>query len=205
MSVAKALIPSSLIKGMKRSVRFSPTLKFVHPIGLGGESRLRPLQKHRRFVQLHRQDIQQLQSRYGDSVVPMEKRLEAGDACYAIQNELGQVECFQWVASGRSLYIPEAGADVWVPENVAYFYGAFTFPELRGQGLMTELKREVVAILASSRPPDHRCEAWVMRSNKANIRSLEKAGWKVQESFLFASVGPIHLSVGRAWLREGWL
>jgi RimJ/RimL family protein N-acetyltransferase len=135
----------------------------------------------------------------------MEERLLAGDTCYTIQNEFGRVESFTWVASGRSLYIPEVGSDVWVPENVAYFYGAFTFPEMRGQGLMTALKQGIIGILASSRPPDHRCEAWVMRSNKPNIRSLEKAGWKVQESFLFASVGAVHLSVGRVWIRDGWL
>jgi RimJ/RimL family protein N-acetyltransferase len=89
---------------------------------------------------------------------------------------------------------------VWVLEDVAYFYGAFTFPEVRGQGLMTNLKREVVADISASRPPDHRCEVWVLRTNKANIRSLGKAGWKFKESFFFASAGPVRVSVGKPWI-----
>ena len=196
-------IPNSL-KRWGRVIRFSPTLKLVHPMRLDEKLGLRRLQ-HRRLVRLDKQGIQQLELRYTYSAVPMQKRLQAGDACYAIQNELGQVESFAWIASGRSLYIPEVGADIWVPENVAYFYGVFTFPEVRGQGLMTELLQGIVDVLASSRPSDHRCEAWVMRRNKASIRSFEKAGFKVHESFIFASVGPLHLSVGRSWLREVWL
>lgn len=198
-------IPGPLKNVIKRHVRFSPTYKFVHPVEPSERPDLKPLQKHRKVVQLQEQEVRQLESRYKHSVVPMQERLRAGDACYAIQNDSGQVECFQWVTSGRSIYVPEVGSDVWVPEEVAYFYGAFTFPEVRGQGLMTNLKHEILGILASSRPPTHRCEAWVMKNNKANIRSLGKTGWKIKESFFFASIGSVHISVGRPWIRDGLL
>jgi RimJ/RimL family protein N-acetyltransferase len=135
----------------------------------------------------------------------MTERLRAGDACYAIRDGEEGYGAFVWVATGRSFHIPEVRAAVWVPEDVSYFYEAFTFPEMRGRGLMSGLLSRAVADLAETRPPDHRCEAWVARRNKASVRSFQKAGFEPQESFVSASAGPLHLSVGRPWLREGAL
>lgn len=189
----------------KRFVRFYPTTKMARCVG--SATTPAPTQETTGVMRLDWEGIGFLESRYPHvSAVPMHERLMAGDACYAIPaGGPDGVEAFVWVVSGRSFYVPEIAADVWVPQDVSYFYEAFTFPSSRGRGLMSTLLLGTVAALADERPPDHRCEAWVARRNRASSRAFEKAGFRPYESFLFASVGPVHLSVGRPWLREGRL
>lgn len=67
-------------------------------------------------------------------VVPAEERVDAGDRCYAILTDTGEVQSFTWVTSGHEVYVCELGESVWVPANVAYLYDAFSFPKARGTG-----------------------------------------------------------------------
>jgi len=128
------------------------------------------------------------------AVLPMRERLGLGDRCYAIQDEAGENKSFLWVASRRAVYIYELREKVWVPENVAYLYDAFTFPEARGRGFIGELVRGVLVDLRDS--PVERCEAWISRGNRASLKAFEKAGFRIYGSWLLAAVGPLRLLKG---------
>lgn len=132
------------------------------------------------------------------AVVPTEERLHAGDRCYAILNGTGEVQSFTWVAPGHEVYVYELGESVWVPENVAYLYDAFTFPEARGTGLIAETVRGIVADLENS--PVERCEAWIAQRNTSSLRAYDKAGFHVYGSWRVAAVGAVRLCMGEPWI-----
>lgn len=135
---------------------------------------------------------------YHHPVVPTEERLQAGDRCYAMLTDAGEVQSFTWVASGHEVYVYELGESVWVPENVAYFYDSFTFPEARGTGLIAETARGIVADLEDS--PVERCETWIAQGNTPSLRAYDKAGFKVYGSWWVAAVGPVRLCTGEPWI-----
>ena len=91
-------------------------------------------------------------------------------------------DSFLWIASGSGLYAVELGTYIWVPEDVAYISDAFTWPELCGWGLFTELIRGLVAASGLSSLLIKRFEAWVDPRNKASRRALEKAGFRIYGS-----------------------
>jgi hypothetical protein len=132
------------------------------------------------------------------AVVPMEERLHAGDRCYTILNDTGEVQSFTWVASGHEMYVYELEESVWVPENVAYLYDAFTFPEARGTGLIAETARGIVADLEDSSV--ERCEVWIAQRNTPSLRAYDKAGFRVYGSWRVAAVGPVRLCTGEPWI-----
>ena len=185
-----------LIKGVRQRIGLHPTLKLTRPTGTGEKPRRVP-------VRLDGDSIRSLEGRYPHGIaVPMQKRLQDGHECFALQNDAGEYESFVWIASGRGLYAVELGTYVWIPENVAYVYDAFTWPELSGRGLFTELIRGVVATFGLSNPLIERFEAWVDRSNKASRRAFEKAGFRVYGSYTAAMVGPVRLFTGRPWIED---
>lgn len=189
-------------KAIKKVVRFYPTVKMARR----ADGPKAPAAGRRPYVRLGEREVIAVEAQYPfESRIPMVDRLRAGDACYAVPQDGGGFGAFVWVASERSFYIPEVAADVWVPDDVAYFYEAFTFPEARGRGLMSSLLDAAVMDLAEHRAPNIRCEAWVARRNKASMRCFGKAGFETYDSFFFLAAGPVHLSVGRPWLREGSL
>jgi len=77
---------------------------------------------------------------------------------------------------------------------VAYFYDAYTFPEARGQGLMSGLLKGSVSVFEGSSV--RRCEAWIERANRASIRAFEKAGFRAYGSWCLVAVGPLRLVRG---------
>lgn len=150
-------------------------------------------------VLLGAKDARKLEERLPyHAVVPMEERLRAGDRCYAMLTGAGETQSFTWVTSGREVYVYELGKSVWVPENVAYFYDAFTFPEARGTGLIAETVHGIVADLENS--PVERCEVWVAQGNTPSLRAYDKAGFRVYGSWRLAAVGPVRLCTGEPWI-----
>ena len=187
-------------EALKRRVRqhigFYPTLKLTCPAGIEEKSRRAP-------VRLDGDSVRRLERRYPHGIaVPMQKRLQDGHQCYALQNDAGKYESFVWIASGHGLYAAELGTYIWVPEDVAYLYDAFTWPELCGRGLFTELIRGLVAASGLSNSLIKRFEAWVDRGNKASRRAFEKAGFRVYGSYAAAMVGPVRLFTGRPWIED---
>lgn len=179
-----------------RHIGFHPTLKLTRPAGNGERPRKAP-------VRLDRASVRSLERCYPyDIDVPMQKRLRDGHECYALQNDAHEFESFVWIASGHGLYAVELGTYVWVPENVAYLYDAFTLPESRGRGLFTELVCGLVDASRLSNPLIERFEAWVDRRNRASIRAFEKANFRVYGSYTAAMVGPVRLFTGKPWIED---
>ncbi len=186
----------ALRKRIGRRIGFHPTLKLTRPAATGEKSRRTP-------VRLDGQSVRTLERHYPyDIAFPMHKRLQDGHECYALQNDAGEFESFVWIASGHGLYAVELGTYLWIPENVAYLYDAFTWPELSGRGLFTELIRGLVAASGYSNPSIERFEAWVDRGNGASRRAFEKAGFRVYGSYTAAMVGPVRLFTGRPWIED---
>jgi RimJ/RimL family protein N-acetyltransferase len=186
----------ALKKKIGRRIGFHPTLKLTRPAGTGEKPRRTP-------VRLDAQSVRTLERRYPYGIAfPMRKRLQGGHECYALQNDVGEFESFIWIASGHGLYAAELGTYLWVPDNVAYLYDGFTWPELCGRGLFTELIRGLVAASGYSNPSIERFEVWVDRGNRASIRALEKAGFKVYGSYTAAMVGQVRLFTGRPWVED---
>ena len=186
----------ALKKKVRRHIGFHPTLKLARPCGTRERPRKAP-------VRVDRAGVRSLERRYPyDIAVPMQKRLQDGHECYALQNDAGEFESFIWIVSGHGLYAAELGTYIWVPENVAYLYDAFTWPESRGRGSFTELVRGIVATFGSSNPLIERFEAWVDRGNRASFRALQKANFRVCGSYTAAIVGPVRLFTGRPWIED---
>jgi len=186
----------ALKKRVRQQIGFHPILKLTRPAETGEKLRRAP-------VRLDGASIHNLERRYPyGSVVPMQKRLQDGHECYALQNDAGEFESFVWIASGYGLYTVELGTYVWIPENVAYLYDAFTLPELCGRGLFTELVRGIVSAYGYSNPLIERFEAWVYRGDRSPIRAFGKAGFRVYGSYTAATVGPVRLFTGRPWIED---
>jgi RimJ/RimL family protein N-acetyltransferase len=186
----------ALKKRARQHFGFHLILKLTRPAGTGEKPQKAP-------VRLDRGSVRSLESRFPYEIaVPMQKRLEDGHECYALQNDAGEYESFIWIASGHGLYAAELGTYIWIPENVAYLYDAFTWPELCGRGLFTELIRGLVAASGLSNPLIKRFEAWVGRGNKASHRAFEKAGFRVYGSYTAAMVGPVRLFTGKPWIED---
>ena len=186
----------ALKKRVGQHIGFYPILKLARPAGTGEKPRKEP-------VRLDRGSVRSLERRYPYGIAfPMQKRLQDGHECYALRNDAGEFESFVWIASGHGLYTVELGTYIWVPENVAYLYDAFTWPKLCGRGLFTELIRGLVAASGYSNPLIERFEAWVDRGNRASICALEKAGFRVYDSYTAAMVGPVRLFTGRPWIED---
>jgi GNAT superfamily N-acetyltransferase len=185
--------------------RFSPTVKLVRPlVRSDGSTAGRPVGRAP-TSRLDLRELDRLDPRFGAGPQTVRERTEAGDACFGIRDGSGCLASIAWVVSGRCFYIAEIGAEVWVPFGTAYIYDVRTLPERRGHGLMTALLRRMAAVLESAVPSKNRCEAWTMTRNHPSVRAFQRAGFTIQESFVFASVGSIRLSTGRPWLRDGWL
>jgi len=181
-----------MLSNLKTKVKFACVLKFTLPVFKTEAPEWTP-------VLLSAKDARVLGDRLSYRVViPAEERLRAGDRCYAMLNETGEVLSFTWVASGREVYVYELGGSVWVPNNVAYFYDAFTFPEARGAGLIAKTTRGIVADLEHSHK--ERCEAWIVRRNTASLRAYRKAGFHLYGSWRVAAVGPVRLCTGEPWI-----
>ena len=186
----------ALKKRMRQHIGFHPTLKPSRPAGTGEKPQKVP-------VRLDRGSVRSLEQCYPYGIAdPMQKRLQDGHECYALQNDAGEYESFVWMASGHSLYDAELGTYNWVLEDVAYLYDAFTWPELCGRGLFTELIRGLVAASGLSNPLVRRFEAWVDTGNKASCGAFEKAGFKVYGSYTAAMVGPVRLFAGRPRIED---
>jgi GNAT superfamily N-acetyltransferase len=184
--------------------RYSPTVKLIRP--LDHRDTDRPCQPpDATIAALDRRELDVLGARFAVSPHTVRERAGAGDTCFGIRDRSGSLAAIAWLASGRHFYVAEVGAEMWVPAGTAYVYDVFTLPERRGQGMMTALLRSMVAAMAFAAPPKEHCEAWVMRRNKPSVHAFCKAGFVVAETFMFASVGPVRISVGRPWLRDGWL
>jgi RimJ/RimL family protein N-acetyltransferase len=186
----------ALKKRVRQHIGFHPTLKLARPVGTGEKPRRAP-------VRLDGDSVRSLERRYPYGIAaPMQKRLEDGHKCYALENDAGEYESFVWVASGHGLYAAELGTYIWIPKDVAYLYDGFTWPELHGRGSFTELVRGIVAVSGLSNPSIERFEAWVDRGNKASRRAFEKAGFRVYGSYTAAMVGPVRLFTGRPWIED---
>jgi RimJ/RimL family protein N-acetyltransferase len=186
----------ALKKRVKQHVGFYPTLKLTRPAG----TRETPLKVP---VRLDGGSVRDLERRHPYEIaIPMQKRLQDGHECFALPNDAGEYDSFLWLASGSALYAVELGTYIWVPEDVAYIYDAFTWPELCGRGLFTELIRGLVAASGLSNPLVRRFEAWVDTGNKASCRAFEKAGFRVYGSYTAAMVGPVRLFAGRPWIED---
>ncbi len=179
---------------MKTKVKFAHMLKLTLPVA--------PIKKPERApVLLGLEEVRRLEERVPyRSTVPMEERLRAGDRCYAILSDAGEVESFTWILSGHRVYVYELGDSIWVPESVAYFYDAFTFPKARGGGLVGETIRGIVADLQGSQI--RRCEAWITSGNKASLRACGKVGFRVYGSWRVAAVGPVRVCPGEPWIGD---
>jgi hypothetical protein len=181
-----------MLSKLKTKVKFARVFKLTLPVAQIEEPEWDP-------VLLSAKDVRGLDDRLSyHVVVPTEERLRAGDRCYAMLTEAGEVGSFTWVASGREVYVYELGESVWVPNNVAYFYDAFTFPEARGVGLIAETTRGIVADLENSHV--ERCEAWIVQRNTPSLRAYRKAGFQVYGSWRVTSVGPVRLCTGEPWI-----
>jgi RimJ/RimL family protein N-acetyltransferase len=186
----------ALKKRVRQSIGFHPTLKLTRSAETGEKPGNVP-------VRLDGGSVRSLERRFPYEIaVPMQKRLEDGHECYALQNEAGEYESYVWIASGHGLYAAELGTYIWIPQDVAYVYDAFTWQELRGRGSFTELVRGIVAASELSNPLIKRFEAWVDRGNKASRRAFEKAGFRVYGSYTAAMVGPVRLFTGRPWIED---
>jgi RimJ/RimL family protein N-acetyltransferase len=184
----------ALKKRIRQHIEFHPTLKLTRPAGTGEKPQKVP-------VRLNGGSLRSLERRYPHgTAVPMQKRLQDGRECYALQNDAGEYESFVWISSGHDLYNTELKTYMWVPEDVAYPYDAFTWPELCGRGLFTELIRGLVAASRLTHPLVRRFKAWVDTGNKASCRAFEKAGFRVYGSYTAAMVGPVRLVTGRPWI-----
>jgi RimJ/RimL family protein N-acetyltransferase len=186
--------PIALKKRIRQHIGFHPTLKLTRLAGLGEKPQKVP-------VRLDDRSVRSLERHYPyDTAVPMQKRLQDGHECYALQNEVGEYESFVWIASGHGLYAEELGTYIWVPEDVAYLYDAFTWPKLCGRGLFTELIRGLAPASGLSKLLVRRFEAWVDSDNKASRCAFENAGFRVYGSYIAAMVGPVRLFTGRPWI-----
>jgi hypothetical protein len=153
-------------------------------------------------VRLDNRSVRSLEQRFPYEIaVQMQKRLHDGHACYTLQNDAGEDESFVWIASRHDLYASDLGTGVWVPEDVAHLYDAFTWPGLCGRGLFTELICGLVAASGLSNPLIKRFEAWVDRG-KASRRAFEKAGFRVCGSYTAAMVSPVRAFTGRPWTED---
>jgi hypothetical protein len=181
----------ALKKRIRQRIGFHPTLNLTRPAGTGEKPQKVPMR-------LNGGSVRSLERCYPyDIAVPMRKRLQDGHECYALQNDAGEYESFVWIASGHELSNTELKTYTWVPEDVAYPYDAFTWPELCGRGLFAELIRGLVAASGLSNPLVRRFEAWVDTGNKGSCRAFEKAGFRVYGSYTAATVGPVRLVTGR--------
>jgi GNAT superfamily N-acetyltransferase len=185
--------------------RYSPTVKLIRRLDRPDDADRPCLPPDTTVTALDRREFDVLDARFGVSPQTVQERAGAGDTCFGIRDGSGSLAGIAWVASGRHFYVAEVGAEMWVPAGTAYVYDVFTLPEWRGQGMMTALLRWMVAAMKSAAPPKEHCEAWVIRRNKPSVRAFRKAGFVAEETFTFASVGPVRISVGRPWLRDGWL
>ena len=183
------------LKGLKRKVHFTHILKLTLPITPSGKSGRVPV------VLLGPEDIRRLEQRVPyHSAVPMEQRLGAGDRCYAVLTDTEDVGAFIWVASRREVYVYEIQDTVWVPESVAYFYDAFTFPEVRGRGLIAQIICGITVELKGS--SIQRCEAWIAKRNTASRRAFGKGGFRVYGSWWGVVVGPVRVCFGEPLIRD---
>jgi GNAT superfamily N-acetyltransferase len=185
--------------------RYSPTVKLIRRLDRSTEIDQHREPRDTTVTALDRRDFDVLDPRFRLSPESVQERAAAGDTCFGIRDRSGALAATAWLASGRHFYISEVGADVWVPAGTAYLYDVFTLPERRGQGMMTALLGRIVAAMKSAERPKEHCEAWVMSRNKPSVRAFRAAGFVAEETFLFASVGSVRISVGRPWLRDGWL
>lgn len=179
---------------IKRHLRFKHVVKLTRPI--------EPVETPERpVVMLDEDGIRRLEQRLPyDSAVSMVKRLREGHRCYAIQNQAGEVESFNWVIFGGEVYVYSWAAEIQVPEEVAYFYDGFTFPEGRGKGLIGQVVRG--AIWDLKQYPVQRCETWIVAGNKASLRAFYKSGFEVYGSWRLLALGPVRFSRGEPWIGE---
>ena len=176
-------------------VHFTHMLKLTLPITPSEKSGKVPV------VLLGPEEIRKLKQRVPyHSAVPMEQRLGVGDRCYAVLTDAESVGAFIWVASRREVYVYEIQDTVWVPESVAYFYDAFTFPELRGRGLIAQIIRSITGDVKGS--SIQRCEAWIPKRNTASRRAFGKGGFRVYGSWWKAVVGPVRMGFGEPLIRD---
>jgi RimJ/RimL family protein N-acetyltransferase len=186
----------ALKKRIRQHIGAHLILKLARPAGTGEKPQKVP-------VRLDGKSVRSLERRFPYEIaVPMQKRLENGHECYALQNDAGEYESFVWIATRHGLYAAELGTYIWIPEDVAYLYDAFTWPELCGRGLFTELIRGLVATSGLSNPLVRRFEAWVDRGNVASRRAFEKTGFGVYGSYTAAMVGPVRLFTGKPWIED---
>lgn len=141
------------------------------------------------------------------SAAPLAGRLEKGDRCWAVVagpaqdvRTAGAIEAFVWTASGRTVYVDELGAEVWVPRRTAYVHELFTFPGSRGRGHAKALLRTVVSDLARERSfgaaPEH-LEAWVDERNEPSVRAFVGLGFAPYDAgWRLASFGPLRFLDG---------
>jgi hypothetical protein len=91
----------ALKKRIRQHIGFHPTLKLSRPAGTGEKPQKVP-------VRLNRGSVRSLERCYPYGIaVPMQKRLQDGHECYALQNDAGEYESFVWMASGHGLYDAE--------------------------------------------------------------------------------------------------
>lgn len=182
----------SRLSRLKSAVKLDHVLKLSLPVASCEEPERKP-------VLLRTRDIPMLCSRLPNRRPErLEERLEAGDRCYAIPNEAGEVVSLVWVASGRTVYVYELGDSIWVPEDAAYLYDAFTFPEARGRHLIAQITKGVVNDLKDS--SIRRCEVWISRNNGASLRAFGRVGFEVYGAWRVAGLGPVRLCSGEPWM-----
>jgi RimJ/RimL family protein N-acetyltransferase len=181
-----------MLSSLKSAVKLDHMLKLSLPVASREEPERKP-------VLLRKRDIPMLCSRLPNRRPgQLEERLGAGDRCYAIRNGAGEVVSLVWVALGRTVYVYELGDSIWVPEDVAYLYDAFTFPEARGRHLIAQITSGVVNDLKAS--SIRRCEVWISRNNKASLRAFRRAGFEVCGAWRVAGLGPVRLCSGEPWI-----
>jgi L-amino acid N-acyltransferase YncA len=186
----------ALKKRISQHIGFHPTLRLSRPAGTEEKPQKVP-------VRLNRGSVRSLERCYPHgTAVPMQKRLQDGHECYALQNDAGEYESFVWIVSGHGLYDTALGTYIWVLEDVAYLCDAFTWPGLCGRGLFTELIRGPVAASRLTHPLVRRFEARVDTGNKASCRAFEKAGFMVYGTYTAAMVGPVRLFVCKPWIED---
>jgi GNAT superfamily N-acetyltransferase len=113
---------------------------------------------------------------YGASKALFLQRFADGQRCYVAKFE-GRIVSGNWVYE-REWKPDDFGRRFKLADNEFYYDGAFTLPEYRGKGIISYLKAQSANDIKAHSQNKTRALAFILVSNKANLRSVAKVGFK---------------------------
>jgi GNAT superfamily N-acetyltransferase len=129
----------------------------------------------------------------GEAIAEIERRFDRGDLCFLARSE-GRIVGAVWTtrASPAVRYLHTTLAIA--PDDV-YLYDAYTAPDLRGRRIAPTLYRDVLTHHRAAGV--RRAIAAILPENRATMRSLAEAGFRVIGRVGYVQLGPWRRYFGR--------